>query len=84
MSVEAVQKLMDDTADAIEYQNVSFIWWQYRALDQALSIGTYNASCLQEIDEILSGNLTAEDEEDVLRELDELQQQEVSVDIDLG
>lgn len=23
MSVEAVQKLMDDTADAIEYQNVS-------------------------------------------------------------
>ncbi|KAI9279948.1 Snf7 family [Umbelopsis sp. AD052] len=51
MSVEAVQKLMDDTADAIEYQN--------------------------EIDEILSGNLTAEDEEDVLRELDELQQQEL-------
>jgi len=51
MSVEAVQKLMDDTADAIEYQN--------------------------EIDEILSGKITAEDEEDVLRELEELQQQEL-------
>ncbi|KAG2186034.1 hypothetical protein INT43_002472, partial [Umbelopsis isabellina] len=51
MSVESVQKLMDDTADAIEYQN--------------------------EIDEILSGKITAEDEEDILKELDELQQQEV-------
>jgi len=51
MSVEAVQKLMDDTADAIEYQN--------------------------EINEILSGQMTAQDEEDVLRELEELQQQEL-------
>ncbi|CAM0135031.1 Vacuolar protein sorting-associated protein 20 [Umbelopsis sp. WA50703] len=55
MSIESVQKLMDDTADAIEYQN--------------------------EIDEILSGKITAEDEEEILKELDELQQQELEAEM---
>jgi hypothetical protein len=71
MSIESVQKLMDDTADAIEYQNVKtlkiiiFLTLLYLTLQ------------IQEIDEILSGKITAEDEEEILKELDELQQQEV-------
>ncbi|KAJ1544682.1 Vacuolar protein sorting-associated protein 20 [Cladochytrium tenue] len=44
MSVEAVEKLMDDTADAIAYQN--------------------------EIDEAISGRITADDMEDIVAELD--------------
>lgn len=50
-SIEAVEKLMDDTAEAIAYQN--------------------------EIDEMLGGLISAEDEEEIQRELDELQEQEL-------
>lgn len=50
-SIEAVEKLMDDTAEAIVYQN--------------------------EIDEMLGGLISAEDEEEIQRELDELQEQEL-------
>ncbi|KAJ2962955.1 hypothetical protein NQZ79_g1924 [Umbelopsis isabellina] len=71
MSVESVQKLMDDTADAIEYQNVKTL--TLTIVIRLLLLTLY----LQEIDEILSGKITAEDEEDILKELDELQQQEV-------
>ncbi|KAJ3112060.1 Vacuolar protein sorting-associated protein 20 [Phlyctochytrium bullatum] len=46
MSVEAVEKLMDDTADAIAYQN--------------------------EIDQLLSGSLSKDDEEEAEAELEEL------------
>lgn len=46
LSIEDVEKIMDETQEAVEYQ--------------------------KEIDAILSGGLTAEDEEDVLRELDEI------------
>lgn len=46
MSVEAVEELMDDTREALEYQ--------------------------KEIDSMLSQNLSPEDEEDVLAELDAL------------
>ncbi|KAL1931331.1 hypothetical protein VTP01DRAFT_10468 [Rhizomucor pusillus] len=51
MSVEDVEKLMDDTAEAIAYQN--------------------------EIDEILSGQISTEDEEEILKELNELQEMEM-------
>ena len=45
-SIEEIEAIMDDTAEAIEKQ--------------------------KEIDSLLSGQLTSEDEDDVLRELDEL------------
>ncbi|KAK9767645.1 Vacuolar protein sorting-associated protein 20 [Basidiobolus ranarum] len=51
MSIDAVEKLMDETADAIAYQN--------------------------EIEELLSGKITEEDEEDILRQLDEIEKQEI-------
>ncbi|KAI9261054.1 Snf7-domain-containing protein [Sporodiniella umbellata] len=51
-SLEAVERLMDDTADAIAYQ--------------------------KEIDEMLHGLMSAEDEEEILKELDELTEKEVS------
>ncbi|CAO3663573.1 unnamed protein product [Rhizopus microsporus] len=53
-SIEAVEKLMDDTAEAIAYQN--------------------------EIDEMLHGLISAEDEEEILKELDELTEKELSQD----
>jgi len=46
MSVEDVERIMDETKDAVEYQN--------------------------EIDELISGSLTDEDEEDIMKELEEL------------
>ncbi|KAI9479624.1 Snf7 family [Zychaea mexicana] len=55
MSLEAVERLMDDTADAIAYQN--------------------------EIDEMLSGQITSEDEEEILQELESLQQQELEAQL---
>ncbi|ORY98591.1 Snf7 family [Syncephalastrum racemosum] len=54
-SVEAVEKLMDDTADAIAYQN--------------------------EVDELLSGQVSSEDEEEIERELAALQQQELEAEL---
>ncbi|KAJ3215102.1 Vacuolar protein sorting-associated protein 20 [Dinochytrium kinnereticum] len=52
MSVEAVEKLMEDTADAIAYQN--------------------------EIDEILSGSISKDDEEEAEAELEELLKAELA------
>ncbi|XP_064645242.1 charged multivesicular body protein 6-A-like [Lineus longissimus] len=49
MSLEDVEKIMDDTQEAVEYQ--------------------------REIDDLLSGGLTQEDEDDVLAELDDLVKQ---------
>lgn len=46
MSIEDVERIMEETNDAVEYQN--------------------------EIDALISGSLTDEDEEDILRELEEL------------
>ncbi|KAI9320813.1 Snf7-domain-containing protein [Dichotomocladium elegans] len=54
-SIEAVEKLMDDTADAIAYQN--------------------------EIDELLSGKISSEDEEEILQELESLQKQEIEANL---
>ncbi|KAG0174905.1 peptide transporter ptr2 [Apophysomyces sp. BC1021] len=55
LSVEAVERLMDDTADAIAYQN--------------------------EIDDILSGQISTEDEEEILRELESLQREELEANL---
>ncbi|KAJ3095771.1 Vacuolar protein sorting-associated protein 20 [Phlyctochytrium planicorne] len=52
MSVDAVQKLMDDTADAIAYQN--------------------------EIDELISGSISKDDEEEAEAELEELLRAELA------
>ena len=52
MNLESVQKLMDDTADAIQYQN--------------------------EISEMLSEKLTADDEADIMAQLELLAEQEQS------
>ncbi|XP_033751713.1 charged multivesicular body protein 6-A-like [Pecten maximus] len=53
MSIEDVEKLMDETQESIEYQ--------------------------REIDDILAGGLTEDDEEDVLAELDELTKQDIAL-----
>ncbi|KAI8369340.1 Snf7 family [Radiomyces spectabilis] len=55
MSVEDVERIMDDTADAIAYQN--------------------------EIDELLSDKITAEDEEEILAELETLQKEELEAEL---
>ncbi|CAO3648816.1 unnamed protein product [Cunninghamella blakesleeana] len=55
MSLEDVERLMDDTADAIAYQN--------------------------QIDEILSEQLTAEDEDEILNELNQLQLEEMEANL---
>lgn len=52
LSLEDVEKIMDETREGIEYQ--------------------------QEIDDLLSGGLTAQDEDDVLAELDAIVQAEVT------
>ncbi|OBZ85153.1 Charged multivesicular body protein 6 [Choanephora cucurbitarum] len=54
-SLEAVEKLMDDTADAIAYQN--------------------------EIDEMLHGLISAEDEEEIERELEALREEEIDAEL---
>ncbi|OWF46476.1 charged multivesicular body protein 6-A-like [Mizuhopecten yessoensis] len=53
MSIEDVEKLMDETQESIEYQ--------------------------KEIDDLLAGGLTEDDEEDVLAELDELTKQDMAL-----
>lgn len=53
MSIEDVEKLMDETQESIEYQ--------------------------REIDDLLAGGLTEDDEEDVLAELDELTKQDIAL-----
>ncbi|TPX69063.1 hypothetical protein SpCBS45565_g02621 [Spizellomyces sp. 'palustris'] len=52
MSMDAVQKLMDDTADAIAYQ--------------------------AEIDELISGKISPEDEEEIMAQLDALEAEEIA------
>ncbi|CAG8452308.1 7970_t:CDS:2 [Cetraspora pellucida] len=51
MSIEKVEKLMEDTADAISYQN--------------------------EIEELLSGKITSEDEDEILEELRQIEEEQL-------
>lgn len=61
---------MDDTADAIAYQNVTL---------ESVFKRTKNVTnrTEQEIDEMLSGLMSTEDEEEIMKELDDLREQEV-------
>jgi len=52
MSIEAVEQLMEDTQEAIQYQ--------------------------KDVSDILAGKLTQEDEDDVLKELEEIEQQQAA------
>lgn len=53
MSIESVEKLMGETADAIAYQN--------------------------EIDEVMSQRITADDEDEVQRELEQLEAEQIGL-----
>ena len=73
MSTEDAERIMDETREGIEYQRVSDINWK------ALISAVFNQMLTkiliffpQEIDELLSGSLTQEDEDAVLQELEEM------------
>jgi len=53
MSIEAVEQLMEDTQEAIQYQ--------------------------KDVSDVLAGKLTQEDEDDVLKELEEIEQQAANI-----
>ena len=68
MNLETVEKIMEETAEAREYQRV------HNSVDDVSMF----AHGLQEIDEMLASNLTVEDEEAVQVELLALQREAVS------
>ena len=73
MSIEDVERIMDETREGIEYQRVSDINW--KALISAVFNQMLTKTLIffpQEIDELLSGSLTQEDEDAVLQELEEM------------
>lgn len=72
MSVENVEKLMGETADAIAYQKA----WIICKRSTLLSADTIRAS--QEVDELLQSRMSAEEEDAVQNELLALQEQLVS------
>ena len=71
LSIDDVEKIMEETQEGIEYQRVS----NYkRRVEHGFNLN-YNKllSCFaQEIDELLATNLSQEDEDAVLNELEEL------------
>lgn len=69
MSVEAVEELMADTKEAMEFQNAPL---PLPAV--AIKFSTYTLA-KQEIANALAGKLTDEDEDAIMAELDELVQQ---------
>lgn len=69
LNIENVERIMEETAEAREYQRVS---------RQDRLRGRGNSRRLQEIDEMLAGSLSLEDEEAVQAELHELQLETVS------
>ena len=66
MNVESVEKLLEETAEAREYQKVSL---ERAFLSEALLIRV-----IQEVGDMLSNNLSLDEEEAVQKELLELQQ----------
>lgn len=76
MSIEEVERIMDETQDAIEYQRVS---QKHRTLYFPAGQLHFIKSdpelvSLQQIDEMLAGSLTQEDEDAVLAELEAITQ----------
>lgn len=66
MKIEDVEKLMDDTREGIAYQEVC----------KGVYLLTRN---IQEIDQILSEKISQDDEEEILRQLDSLIEQELAL-----
>lgn len=73
MSIEEVERIMDETQDSIEYQRVNPLSYLQKTLIlQELFVS--NNFSLQQIDEMLAGSLTQEDEDAVLAELEAITQ----------
>lgn len=77
MNIEAVEKLLDETAEARAYQRV-------RIPFSVHANGTNTIPQPQEIDEMLANTLTAEDEDAVQAELRQLQQEAVRAFLSTG
>lgn len=71
MNVESVEKLLEETAEAQAYQRVR--------CSSSLSLGRSTSTVFQEIDEMLANNLTAEDEDAVQSELEQLRREAVCI-----
>lgn len=74
MSIEEVERIMDETQDAIEYQRVSAGESRSVAAVFLLTAQPYILGCVQQIDEMLAGSLSQEDEDAVLAELEAITQ----------
>ena len=75
MSIEDVEKIMEDTQDAIEYQRVRLIDCMCMCVCTRVCMCVHivmDHSLLQEIDELLGQNLTQEDEDAVAEELESI------------
>lgn len=72
MTVESVEKLMDETAEAQAYQRVRI---QKKDLQQPRKRLTHDPILLQEIDEAVASKMTAEDEEAVALEMEQLEKE---------
>lgn len=66
MSVEAVETLMEETAEAQDMANVRMIW----------DYVPFNDCFVQEISRLIGGTLTEEDDEAILEELAEIERLE--------
>ncbi len=72
LKLEDIEKLMEDSREAVEYQNVCFFYSLFIKL-----IGNF----FQEVSNLLSGGLSRADERDVEDELNELIRAEESNEI---
>jgi len=72
MNIESVERLLEETAEAQEYQRVCFKFL-------AFNFDIINLSLIKEIGDMLSNTLNLDDEEAVQQELLSLQQEVVSV-----
>uniref|UniRef100_A0A8C7UL05 Charged multivesicular body protein 6b n=1 Tax=Oncorhynchus mykiss TaxID=8022 RepID=A0A8C7UL05_ONCMY len=85
MSIEDVERIMDETQEGIEYQRVRSPLSFYRSIEILLkllyfvNIYFYLFISVQEIDEMLAGSLTQEDEDAVLAELEAITQGELDL-----
>lgn len=69
MSIEEVERIMDETQDSIEYQRVGGMLHGVEVRLPRFDSKPVFVS-LQQIDEMLAGSLSQEDEDAVLAELD--------------
>jgi charged multivesicular body protein 6 len=76
LNVEGVEKLLEETAEAREYQRVMFILFLFHARHPRSPRGI-DPLC-QEIDNMLMNTLSLDDEDAVQEELKALQQETVS------